>query len=165
MARLLPEGDVLMVVVDPMGREALVETKPKVFFVTPHYENYAMVLIRLPRIDRPLLRELLHDARRLVAPEKGIRGKVRAAFVALPDVEEYVSQFSERDAYFVGGREIAHFHDDNVIDIRTTARGGWTEVPFKTARDVERIAELAALARAANLTAGRGLKRPRGRRH
>lgn len=162
-ARLLPEGDVLMVVVDPMGRDALVESQSKIFFVTPHYENYPMVLIRLPKIAKSLLREMLHDARRLVAPEKGIRARVRDVFLALPDVEQHPSQFSERDAFFIGGREIAHFHDDNVIDIRAGQR--WTEVAFKTKRDLDAIAELAAVAHAANARAGKSLKRPRGRRH
>jgi len=168
-ARLLPEGDVLMVRVDPMGRDALVESQPKVFFVTPHYENYPMVLVRLPRVDRTTLREMLHDARRLVAPERGVRAKVRAVFLALPDVEEHPSQFSERDAFFVGGREIAHFHEENVIDIRVGksegSRQNWIEVPFNGARDLARIAELAAVAHATNATAGKSLKRPRGRRH
>ena len=173
MARLLPPTrepihescDVLMVVVDPNGRDALLETNPKVFFVTPHYENHPMMLVRLPRVKRVELRELLHDARRLVAPEKGIRAKVRAVFLALPDVEEHPSQFSERDAYFIGGREIAHFHEDDVIDIRTTSRGGWVKVAFKNARDVAAISELAVAARTANVAAGRALARPRGRRH
>jgi hypothetical protein len=170
-ARLLPEGDVLMVRVDPMGRDALVESQPKVFFVTAHYENYPMVLVRLPRVDRTTLREMLHDARRLVAPERGVRAKVRAVFLALPDVEEHPSQFSERDAFFVGGREIAHFHEENVIDIRVgrksrlADRGDWVEVPFRTARDVVRIGELASVAHATNATAGKSLKRPRGRHH
>ena len=34
-----------------------------------HYANYPMILIRLPQIDRPLLRELLTEAWRLVAPK------------------------------------------------------------------------------------------------
>jgi hypothetical protein len=172
-ARLLPptpeRGDVLVVVVDPMAREALVESQPTVFFVTEHYENYPMVLVRLPKIERALLRELLHDARKQVAPAKGMRARVRAVFLALPDVEEHPSQFSERDAFFIGGREIAHFHDDDVIDIRVGKNAGsrrdWIEVPFKGARDVETIAELAATAHAANATAGKSLRRPRGRRH
>lgn len=162
-ARLLPEGDVLMVVVDPLARDALVETKPKLFFVTKHYENYPMVLIRLAKVDRALLREMLHDARRIAAPERGIRARVRDAFLALPDVEQHPSQFSERDAFFIGGREFAHFHEANVIDIRVGRK--WVEVPFKTAKDLARIAELAAAAHAANAAEGRTLKRPRGRRH
>jgi len=166
-ARLLPptneSGDVLMVVVDPLARDALVESEPKLFFVTKHYENYPMVLVRLPKIDRALLREMLHDARRIAAPEKGLRARVRDVFLALPDVELHPSQFSERDAFFIGGREIAHVHNENVIDIRAGQR--WTEVAFKTKRDVETIAELAAVAYSANVTAGKSLKRPRGRRH
>jgi hypothetical protein len=40
-----------------------------VFFTTPHYDGYAYVLVRLDRIGRDLLAELVEDAWRLRAPK------------------------------------------------------------------------------------------------
>jgi hypothetical protein len=69
-ARLLPDPTVLAVRVDPSEREALLEVAPAVFFVTPHYEGWPMVLVRLPRIERADLEERLVEAWRFMAPAK-----------------------------------------------------------------------------------------------
>ena len=69
-ARMQEEGGVLVVKVDRDEREALIESEPEVYFVTPHYENYGYVLVRLEAVERDQLREILADSWRLAAPRK-----------------------------------------------------------------------------------------------
>jgi hypothetical protein len=40
----------------------LLAAEPRVYYVTDHYLNYPSVLVRLPRIDRSSLRDLLEMA-------------------------------------------------------------------------------------------------------
>jgi hypothetical protein len=40
-----------------------------VYYVTPHYENYGYVLVRLEAVERDHLREILIDSWRLAAPK------------------------------------------------------------------------------------------------
>ena len=49
----------LAVRVDTQLRAELLAAEPEVYYVTPHYEPYPMVLVRLARIRRPALRKLL----------------------------------------------------------------------------------------------------------
>ena len=64
------DGETLVVrVVDLEDKEALLREAPGVFFTTPHYDGYAYVLVRLDRIGRDLLAELVEDAWRLRAPK------------------------------------------------------------------------------------------------
>jgi hypothetical protein len=70
IARLREEGDVLVVMIDLADRALLVESRPDVYFVTPHYEGYPAVLVRLPAAGREELGELLAAAWRYVAPPK-----------------------------------------------------------------------------------------------
>ena len=57
-----------------LDRAALLEENPETYFVTPHYQNYPGVLVRMRTIppDR-LLRRLLLNAYRLVAPKRLVR--------------------------------------------------------------------------------------------
>jgi hypothetical protein len=48
-------------------------------------------------------------------------GRVRAEIAALPGVLEDRSKFADKPAFWVNGKEIAHFDDDLVIDVRLTA--------------------------------------------
>jgi hypothetical protein len=55
-------------------REALAGTDPDIFYWTPHHERSPrLVLVRLERIDRKLLEELLADSYRLAGGEQGNR--------------------------------------------------------------------------------------------
>ncbi len=63
-------GDVLVVRVDMLEREALVEAPGDVYFITPHHENYPWVLIRLERADPDEIRELLVEAWLASAPKR-----------------------------------------------------------------------------------------------
>jgi len=47
-------------------REALIADDPRVYYVKPHYEGYAAVLVRLHLIERDALRDLLQSAWRFV---------------------------------------------------------------------------------------------------
>jgi hypothetical protein len=52
----------------------MIETEPRVFFTTPHYDGYPMVLVRLEAIDVKRARELVTESWRLRAP-KGLLKK------------------------------------------------------------------------------------------
>jgi hypothetical protein len=68
--RLKEDGETLVVqVLDLEDKEALLRSDPEVFFTTPHYDGYAYVLVRLERVGREMLAELLEDAWRLRAPK------------------------------------------------------------------------------------------------
>ena len=64
-ARLREDGETLVVFTDWDEREALTQSEPETFFITPHYENHPMVLIRLPKVDGTELSELLTESWRL----------------------------------------------------------------------------------------------------
>jgi hypothetical protein len=72
MARLRNE-DLDTLVLKPVyddEQRFLMETQPDVFFLTPHYVGYPTVLIRLSKVDRAQLEELVEQAwRRLATPK------------------------------------------------------------------------------------------------
>jgi hypothetical protein len=69
-ARLREEGDILVIKVDRDERAALIESEPEIYFMSPHYENYDFVLVRLEAVERDQLREILIESWRLAAPRK-----------------------------------------------------------------------------------------------
>jgi hypothetical protein len=67
----LREDDVLALWVSDLGeKEMLIRAEPEKFFTVPHYDGYAMVLVRLSSVDREELGELLTDAWRNRAPKR-----------------------------------------------------------------------------------------------
>ena len=62
LVRLKEDGETLALWVSYEERLALVHEQPDVFFVTPHYQNYPMVLVRLASVDLDELRELVVEA-------------------------------------------------------------------------------------------------------
>lgn len=58
----------LVVKVDRDERPLLVASNPAAYFVTPHYENYPMLLIHLDHVGPDELRELIEDSWLLAAP-------------------------------------------------------------------------------------------------
>lgn len=50
-------------------KEMMIATEPRVFFTTPHYNGYPMVLVRLEAIDVKRARELITESWRLRAPK------------------------------------------------------------------------------------------------
>jgi hypothetical protein len=58
-----PDGDILAMWVPDLGvKEALLSDDPDVFFTTPHFDGYTMVLIQLEKIPVPELEELIIEA-------------------------------------------------------------------------------------------------------
>jgi hypothetical protein len=53
------EDDSLMVRVDLPLRDELLAAEPDVYYVTPHYEPYPAVVVRLARVKRAALKQLL----------------------------------------------------------------------------------------------------------
>jgi hypothetical protein len=71
MCRLRTDPDALVVRVLDLGdREALLQGQPKVFFSTPHYDGHPYVLVRLGKVGKRQLRELIEDAWRIRAPKR-----------------------------------------------------------------------------------------------
>jgi hypothetical protein len=70
LVRLRDDGETLALRVDPEERLALVHEQPEVFFVTPHYQDYPFVLVRLAAVDPDELEELLTEAWLLSAPKR-----------------------------------------------------------------------------------------------
>jgi hypothetical protein len=75
------EPDSLALRVGFMQRENLIAEDPKTFYLTDHYLNYPVVLVRLARVRKDALRELLAMAWRFVSGsekrKKGRRGRSR----------------------------------------------------------------------------------------
>lgn len=68
VARLKEGGDTLVLLqVEDIEQQFLMETRPDVFYKTPHYEGYPTVLVRLPLVDPVQLRELLETTWQRVA--------------------------------------------------------------------------------------------------
>lgn len=62
-----PDGPILGAAVADEGEKlALVEGEPGIFFTTHHFDGYPAVLIRLDRIDRDRLAEVVENAWRAV---------------------------------------------------------------------------------------------------
>jgi hypothetical protein len=70
LARLKEDGESLVLRMGLLEREQLMENAPEVFYVTDHYLNYPAVLVRLPKADKALLRMVLEESWRQVAPKR-----------------------------------------------------------------------------------------------
>jgi hypothetical protein len=69
--RLKEDGETLVVrVVDLEDKDALLRSKPGVYFTTPHYDGHSYVLVRLADANPAELRKLLEDAWRVTAPKR-----------------------------------------------------------------------------------------------
>ncbi len=59
----VPNPDVVVIPVrDEMDKQTLIAVDPDVIFTEPHYDGYAMVLVRLSTVDPGLLEQLVRDA-------------------------------------------------------------------------------------------------------
>jgi hypothetical protein len=66
-----PDGPILAARTEDLAeKEALLAAHPDCYFTIPHFDNYAAILIELPKISRPLLNEALTDAWLARAPAK-----------------------------------------------------------------------------------------------
>ncbi|HEY1376016.1 MAG TPA: MmcQ/YjbR family DNA-binding protein [Gemmataceae bacterium] len=66
IARLKEDGETIVVPMTLADRAMRIEADPAVFFVTDHYVPYPYVLVLLAAVTRADLRELLHDAWRMM---------------------------------------------------------------------------------------------------
>jgi len=71
------EPDTLVVVIDFDQRDAMIEDDPATYYLKPHYQNYPSVLVRLSRIDRAALKDLLQAAWRFVDATASARRRGR----------------------------------------------------------------------------------------
>ena len=64
------EPNSLAVRLDFADRDAMIEDDPDTFYLKPHYAPHPCVLVRLERIHKDALRDLLHAAYNFVAAKK-----------------------------------------------------------------------------------------------
>ena len=69
LARLHQDGDCVVLRAELLDREIMLQSDPKVFFITAHYRDYPWILVRLAAVDAGTLPDLLERAWRLVAPK------------------------------------------------------------------------------------------------
>ena len=79
LARMKEDGESLAIRMEFGEREILLEGEPQVFYITDHYRNYPMVLVRLPKVDDDELRRLFEQAWRRFAPKRLVESRGRAA--------------------------------------------------------------------------------------
>ena len=59
----VPEGPIMAARVEhEIAKQALLADDPRIFFTTPHFDGYPIVLVRLDRILRADLREVVTEA-------------------------------------------------------------------------------------------------------
>lgn len=71
------EPDTLVVRVGLEEREWLIEDAPETYYVTDYYRSYPLVLVRLSRIERDALRDVLSVSWRLTSAKARKRGRSR----------------------------------------------------------------------------------------
>jgi hypothetical protein len=78
LGKAAPSGAILGVRTDGLEmKQVLLDSAPGVFFTTPHFDGYAAVLVRLSKIGKRRLRDVLIDAWIERAPNR-----IAAAFLA-----------------------------------------------------------------------------------
>ena len=66
------EPNTLVVRADLEEREWLIEDAPETYYLTEDYRRHPVVLVRLSRVDRDALRDLLSVSRRLTLPKTSL---------------------------------------------------------------------------------------------
>ena len=69
------EPDTLVVRAGYEERERLIEDAPETYYLTDFYRRYPLVLVRLARIDRDALRDVLSVSWRLTSPKARNRSR------------------------------------------------------------------------------------------
>jgi hypothetical protein len=78
------EPNTLVVRVGFDDRELLLEDAPDIYYVTDYYRAYPLVLVRLSRVDRDALSDLLSVSWHLTAAKAGVRGRSRRQDMPAP---------------------------------------------------------------------------------
>jgi len=71
------EPDTLVVRATFDDRELLLEDAPEIYYVTEYYQAHPVVLVRLSRVDRDALKDLLSVSWQLTAAKTRKRGRKR----------------------------------------------------------------------------------------
>jgi hypothetical protein len=66
--RLIRTDVAVLYVGDEAEKQALLLGEPQLFFTTPGYDGWPLVMLRLPEVDAERLTELITDAWRMRAP-------------------------------------------------------------------------------------------------
>ena len=66
-ARILPDDGLVVLKIEYDRREVLMKSDPATYFITDHYRNYPMLIVRLSNVAADDLRELLEDAWRIAS--------------------------------------------------------------------------------------------------
>jgi hypothetical protein len=69
------EPNTLVVRIDFLERDLRVMNEPDIYYLKPHYVNYACVLTRLSAIDDAALRDLLESGWKFIKMKKGARDR------------------------------------------------------------------------------------------
>ena len=72
LARFHQDGESLVLKVEFAPREVLTGTHPEAFYVTDHYRCWPFMLVRLENVELNLLRGLIEEAWRGIAPKRAI---------------------------------------------------------------------------------------------
>jgi len=72
------EPNSLMVCIDFSARDSRLATQPDAYYMTSHYRGYATVLVRLAKIGRQEMRELLEEGVQFVGARKAKKSPMRA---------------------------------------------------------------------------------------
>lgn len=72
LARLQKDGESLLLKVEYVAREVLMGSYPETFYLTDSYGCYPLVLVRLSNVEEALLRNLIEDAWRSLAPKRAV---------------------------------------------------------------------------------------------
>jgi hypothetical protein len=67
-SRVIRADIAVLYVGDEAEKQALVLGEPELFFTTPGYDGWPLVMLRLAEVEMPRLRELITDAWRMRAP-------------------------------------------------------------------------------------------------
>ena len=73
LCRMKEDGESLAIRMDFVEREILIEGEPQTFYITDHYRNYEMVLIRLPKIHPEELKRIFSNAWRQYAGKRSLK--------------------------------------------------------------------------------------------
>jgi hypothetical protein len=69
LARLHQDDECFVLRANPLDRELLMQSDPRVFFITDRYRDYPWILVRFSAVDPGVVPILIERAWRLVAPK------------------------------------------------------------------------------------------------
>ena len=73
IVRLKEDGETIVLKMSFVLRDLLLHEQPDVFYVTDHYKDWPMALVRLKAVKKKQLAELVESAWRENAPQKLVR--------------------------------------------------------------------------------------------